>query len=85
MGSEHEAAGLLEEMDFVADKREGGEDAADAGHDEPVVARGARVKEAKAGEDQRNRDPGEDDHLMERFEGHGYWRSIFMVSGCSQS
>ena len=74
-------AGLLQKIDFVADETDGRKNATNARDRVPDIADRARVRETKPSEDQRNADTGEDDDLMDEFEGHGFrafgWRYRF--------
>jgi hypothetical protein len=64
-------ARFLEKIDFISDETNHRKKAPDARNSVPDIARRARISEAKPGKDQGNADRGEDDDLMDEFEGHG--------------
>jgi len=69
--TEDEAAGFPEKIDFVDNKGQGGQDGDNSCCDEAFITCNAGVGEGPPSEDQRDGDPGEDDDLVKKFEGHG--------------
>jgi hypothetical protein len=69
--ADNEPPGFSQEIEFVADQGECGANGTYPRDEVTDIPRRTWICKAKPGKDQGDADPGEDDDLMDEFEGHG--------------